>query len=123
MKKIIGIIILTLAAVALVGYNSLGADIGTPVHITIKAGEMRYSPLSLHLKAGVPVHLELRNEGKVMHDLNIPGLASNAAEVPGHAAHQHHGQGTHQLHVAAEPGKSAVCRFEYFGSFSWPVHV
>lgn len=127
MKKILGIIALALAAIALVGYTSHGADSQAPVHITLKAGQMRYLPLALHLKAGVPVHLELRNEDNVVHDLNVPGLTPGAKVTSGHAGHEHHGQGANSLHLAAEPGKSAAVMFtpkagEYIFYCSVPGH-
>jgi uncharacterized cupredoxin-like copper-binding protein len=127
MKKIIGTIALAVAAVALVGYASLGADTRAPVHITLTSKEMSYSPASLHLRVGVPVHIELRNEGKLLHDLNIQGISVESPVASGHAAHQHHDTGDDRLHIAAQPGKSAAVMFtpkagEYIFNCAIPGH-
>jgi uncharacterized cupredoxin-like copper-binding protein len=93
MKKIwISLFTAAIAAadLALVAGVSLSAEKATPVHLTIRASEMRYNPSALHLKAGVPVHLTLINDGKVFHDLNLKGVQGEAKSNHAHRAEHSH---------------------------------
>lgn len=95
------------AGLALVAGVSLSAEKATPVHLTIRASEMRYTPSALHLKAGVPVHLTLINDGKVLHDFNLKGVQGEAKDSHAHHAEHSHSSEKGQLHLAVQPGKSA----------------
>ncbi|HNJ65243.1 MAG TPA: plastocyanin/azurin family copper-binding protein [Turneriella sp.] len=120
MKKILiigSLAALTLTAVGLVATASLGAKEVTPVHLTIRASEMQYEPKELHLKAGVPVHLTLVNDGKVLHDFNLQGIKDSGKPAHNHQVGHNHASGhNHAMagsdsHIAVEPGKSAGLHF------------
>jgi uncharacterized cupredoxin-like copper-binding protein len=112
-KMMISLLLAAIAAAGLVivATASLSADRTAPVHLTIRASEMQYAPAKLHLRAGVPVHLTLINDGKVLHDFNLKG--SEKETMAGHEHHAAHGQTTagQGSHVAVQPGQSAALHF------------
>jgi len=114
MKKIwITILLATLAlsGITLVASAGFAAEKPAPVHLTIKASEMKYAPAVLHLKAGVLVHLTLINDGKVLHDFNLQGIQSEMnSHALGHAGHNH-GTTKGDSHIAVQPGESAGFHF------------
>lgn len=114
MKKILiigSLAALTLTAAGLVATASLGAKEVTPVHLTIRASEMQYAPKELHLKAGVPVHLTLVNDGKILHDFNSQGLKDSGKPAHNHQHRHQHAVNKSDSHIAVEPGKSAGLHF------------
>ena len=57
------------------------------------------------------MHLSLVNDGKVLHDWNVPGLtASGSDHHKEHAAHNHT-VAKRSLHIAVEPGQSRSVMF------------
>ena len=85
--------------------------------VSIRASEMQYEPKELHLKAGVPVHLTLVNDGKVLHDFNLQGIKDSGKPAHNHQVGHNHALGhNHAMagsdsHIAVEPGKSAGLHF------------
>lgn len=118
MKKLwITAILTAFAGLALVATTLFAESRPMPKHLVIRASEMKYSPEMIHAKAGVPVHLTLINDGKVLHDFNLEGIAGVAENAGQHqGGHEHHAghqsnKPSNLTHIAVEPGKSANVQF------------
>lgn len=44
--------------------------------VTIKASEWKFEPSSIRVEAGKPIKLMLKNEGKIEHNITVPGIIS-----------------------------------------------
>lgn len=79
--------------------------------VEIEAAEFRYSPASLEIEAGVPVHLVMRNEGQLLHDFNV--AIAKVRPLSNHAdhgaLHEHHAPAG--IHMAAQPGEMGHIAF------------
>lgn len=79
---------------------------------TVVAREMEFEPREIHASRGETMRLVLDNQGTVLHDLNVAGLA---ASEPGHAdhgaAHSHDRDAnvptTAGVHLAAAPRETS----------------
>jgi uncharacterized cupredoxin-like copper-binding protein len=74
--------------------------------VAVRATDFAFHPAQLTLRAGVPVRLELTNEGKIEHDILFRNLKATGIRLP-------RGQHMHGEHLAAhaEPGKMAWVEF------------
>lgn len=95
---------------------------GTPTpppiyEITVQTdNSLRFSPETITVAVGQPVHLILQNGGSLEHDFNINNLTLSEAPA-GSGAHHHHSPaptpeaGKFNLHIAATTEESGVLDF------------
>ncbi len=120
-----------IAAVATIGLAYCGrSGAGQEAHshtapktIEVKAREMAFAPSAFAVRAGERISLHFENEGRVLHDWTlVPDGGSKVRPAQGHAhksedsphgsdGHRH-SVGPGQLHVMAEPGRTARLDFE-----------
>ncbi len=83
--------------------------------ITVKATDFGYRPSSITVAVGLPVTINLENEGAVEHDFVVDKISVKDVEASetGPAAHHQmgHDEATYDLHFYAKAGDSATLQF------------
>jgi len=84
--------------------------------LTIVATDFAYTPTTLEVRDGQPVHLRLQNDGSLEHDLSLSGLPiaeGSVAATPesGHDMSHLHTDAALSVHLSAQPGQNASVSF------------
>jgi uncharacterized cupredoxin-like copper-binding protein len=84
--------------------------------LTIVATDFAYTPSTLEVRDGQPVHLRLQNDGSLEHDLSLSGLPiaeGSVAATPesGHDMSHLHTDAALSVHLSAQPGQTASVSF------------
>ena len=116
-------------AIGLAALAGCSGAASTQAEIVMKATEWRFEPASVHVTAGQPVQLVLKNEGKIPHDVAVLGLGAEthdqmmaAGSADQHGAPAAEGDGGHMamadhdaagamVHANADPGSAGAIEF------------